>query len=117
MRWTPGQRSEDLEDRRGESAGGGRGFGGGGLRPGRGGIVIVGVLSLLTGRNLFTLFDGSQGGGGGVPVERPQDPARNQQEEPLVQFVSFVLDDVQTTWTRTLPNGYKNAKLVLFRDA
>jgi hypothetical protein len=38
------------------------------------------------------------------------------QEEELVQFVSFVLDDLQETWTRLLP-GYREAKLVLFRDA
>jgi len=33
-----------------------------------------------------------------------------------VQFVSFVLDDVQSTWEQTLP-GYRHAKLDLFRDA
>jgi predicted metalloprotease len=40
-------------------------------------------------------------------------------EDKEVQFVSFVLDDVQKTWDRLLPeNGapYRHAKLVLFRD-
>ncbi|MFO0687714.1 MAG: neutral zinc metallopeptidase [Myxococcota bacterium] len=37
-------------------------------------------------------------------------------EERQVDFVSFVLDDLQTTWAGLLP-GYRDAKLVLFRDA
>ena len=32
-----------------------------------------------------------------------------------MQFVSFVLDDVQKTWEQKL-QGYRHAKLVLFRD-
>ena len=48
------------------------------------------------------------------------DPARDQAEQPLVQFVSFVLDDTQKTWTQLLPEQtqtpYHHAKLVLFRD-
>jgi uncharacterized protein len=39
----------------------------------------------------------------------------------LVQFVSFVLDDTQKTWTEILPEQagmpYRHAKLVLFRDS
>jgi uncharacterized protein len=113
MRWTPGERSSDIEDRRGEGGGGGRGFGGGGMRLGLGGIVIVGILSLVTGKNLFSFFDG--GTGGTAPTERAPDPARDQQEEPMVKFVSFVLDDIQGTWSKSLRN-YQRAKLVLFRD-
>jgi len=48
------------------------------------------------------------------------DPARDQREEPLVQFVSFVLDDTQKTWTQVLSSEgvpYRHAKLVLFRDS
>ncbi|MFZ3329275.1 MAG: neutral zinc metallopeptidase, partial [Candidatus Acidiferrales bacterium] len=41
--------------------------------------------------------------------------ARDAAEQPEVQFVSFVLDDVQHTWTQILPQ-YRHAKLVLFRD-
>lgn len=42
-------------------------------------------------------------------------------EKPLVQFVSFVLDDAQNEWKQILPSEagvqYRDAKLVLFRDA
>ena len=39
-----------------------------------------------------------------------------QQEEELVDFVSFTLDDLQQTWTNLMP-GYQRATLVLFRGA
>jgi hypothetical protein len=52
MRWTPGGRSDDLEDRRGESGGRGRSLAGGGLRIGAGGAVLLLVLSLVTGHHV-----------------------------------------------------------------
>ena len=116
MRWTPGGRSDDLEDRRGE--GGGRGLGGGGMRIGLGGVAVLFVLSMLTGQNLFTLLgpllDGGVGtdDGGNPPVARQSSPEDEQQ----VQFVSFVLDDAQSVWTKLLPQ-YRRAKLVLFTDS
>ena len=112
MRWTPGRTSQDVEDRRAE--GGGR-RGGGGLRVGLVGILILLGLSLLTGRNFLSLLDTSQPVGPGAGSSVP-DPQRDAQEEPLVKFVSFVLDDTQGTWQKLLPE-YRRAKLVLFRDA
>jgi predicted metalloprotease len=48
MRWTPGGTSDDIEDRREESAGGvGGGFGFGGMHLGLGGLPILIVLSLI----------------------------------------------------------------------
>ncbi len=40
MRWTPGGRSDNLEDRRGASGGGFRSGGGGGMKLGLGGTVV-----------------------------------------------------------------------------
>ena len=115
MRWTPGGTSSDVEDHRGDSGGGG-GFGG--LHLGIGGVLVVGLLSLLFHRNLFTLFSGYTSA---PTAQRPADPARTQREQPEVQFVSFVLDDVQKTWAEVLPAAagiqYRRAKLVLFRDS
>lgn len=120
MEWTPGGISNDIEDRRDDSGGGGFGFGGfGGFHLGCGGIILLGILSLLFHRNLFTLFMG-QPGSAPVQTSRP-DYGRDQQEQPEVQFVSFVLDDVQGNWERILPETarvpYRHAKLVLFREA
>lgn len=118
MEWTPGGLSNDIEDRRDESGGGG-GFGFGGFHIGCGGLILLGILSLLFHRNLFTLLSSSQTGAPSVQ-SRP-DYAQDQREQPEVQFVSFVLDDVQSTWSSLLPQTqnipYRHAKLVLFRDA
>jgi uncharacterized protein len=118
MQWTPGGRSDDLEDRRNESGGGG-GFGGfGGGRLGLGGILIVGLLSLIFRHNFFTLFSGDSG----APAATRSAPRQTTpQEQTQVQFMSFVLDDAQRNWDEILPRDagvrYRHAKLVLFRDA
>src|SRR5260370_12159589 len=120
MKWTPGGESQDIEDRRDEDGGGGGGgFQFGGMHVGIGGELILLVLSLVFKQNFFALL----GGGGGcpnAPVARQPNPARDQQEQPLVQFVSFVLDDTQKTWEQILPQQagrpYRHAKLVLFRN-
>jgi predicted metalloprotease len=118
MRWTPGGRSKNLEDLRGQT-GGGRMIGGRGM--GIGGALIALVLSLVFGVNIF---DGG-GGGGGVPVPQQSpgnvDPSvsTSPAEEQRIQFVSFVLDDVQQTWAQLLPklgDQYREAKLAVFRD-
>jgi predicted metalloprotease len=64
MRWTPGRRSPDLEDRRATTGGRRIGIplGGGGL--GLGGILILLVLSFIFKTDLLSLF-----GGGGPAVQ------------------------------------------------
>src|SRR5574338_605114 len=100
MRWTPGGRSKNLEDLRGQTGGGGMMSGGRGL-----------------------------GIGGANPAPQQAAPGDVQQapvnstpqEEQRIQFVSFVLDDVQQTWAQLLPKvdntQYRDAKLDIFRDA
>jgi uncharacterized protein len=112
VRWTPGRQSEDIEDRRGQT-----GFGGG-LRGGPvsiGVVLVLLVLSLLTGKN-FLAFLGPMTDAG-APTESGAPVASSPEEDRLVQFVSFVLDDAQQTWERLLPGRYQRAKLVLFRDS
>lgn len=119
MEWTPGGSNPDIEDRRDQSGGGmgGGGFGFGGL--GIGGIIIVGLLSLLFRQNLFTLFSGA--GPATQQVRAVPDRQRDVKEQPEVEFVSFVLKDVQDNWDRVLPEmanrPYRHARLVLFRNA
>lgn len=142
MRWEKQERSENLEDRRAEGGGGFRGRLPGGLGGqrvglpiprGRGGrfsltslLLMLAVMWFL-GINPMTLLSALSGGGplapssaglpggfgggdGGAPLET------SAGEEKQVDFVSFVLDDIQTSWGELLP-GYRDAKLVLFRDA
>jgi uncharacterized protein len=116
MRWTPGGPSKNLDDLRGQT-GGGRMIGGRGM--GIGGALIALVLSLVFGINIFD-------SGGGAPVPQQTAPGEAQQpvastpeEDKRIQFVSFVLDDVQQTWTQLLPKAgeqYKDARLAVFRD-
>jgi predicted metalloprotease len=124
MRWTPGGESSDIEDRRDDSGGGGGGFQFGGMHLGIGGIIILLILSVVFKTNFFAML----GGGGspapashmeGQPRSTPN-TAKDAAEKPLVEFISFVLDDTQKTWTEILPQqtgvAYRHAKLVLFRD-
>jgi len=119
MRWTPGGESQDIEDRRDDSGGGGGGgFGFGGMHMGVGGFLLLLVLSLVFKRNFLSLA-GVGTMDSPTTVSRP-DTARDQREQPLVQFVSFVLDDTQKTWAQILSQQgvpYRHAKLVLFRDS
>ena len=73
-------------------------FGG---RLGLGGILIVGLLSLIFGRNFFTLFQG--GSPAPVATRSAPSPAQTAKEQPEVEFVKFVLNDVQAGWDKTLP--------------
>jgi predicted metalloprotease len=119
MRWSPGSgRSSDIEDRRGQS----RGLGGRGMHVGIGGALVLLVLSLIFHQDFFSLLGGgvdtgpvpSASGGAAAPVQAAPE------EEKLVGFVSFVLDDDQKMWDQLLPATYnvpyQHAKLVLFRD-
>jgi predicted metalloprotease len=115
MRWTPGGESRNIEDRRGSS-----GFGM--AHAGIGGTVILLILSLVFGRDFVSGGGGDvapTGGTSGGQVAPPADQSPAEAKE--VQFVSFVLDSAQATWSRILPatmgRPWRDAKLVLFRDA
>lgn len=88
---------------------------------GCGGAIILLVLSLLTGRNFFAMFDGSGGGGQALPDTATAAPSSQTPEESeAAQFASFVVTDAQDVWTKIFAdNGaqYQRAKLVLYRDA
>lgn len=142
MDWTPGGMSSDIEDRRGDSGGGGGGFGGfpiGGGGLGIGGFLLLLIISLVTHHN----FLGGGGGDNGGYASQPQSqgygpsPYGGQQpgyaaapggsapvqqsagEDRDAHLISFVLDDVQKTWTQIFAQQgrqYRHAKLVLYRD-
>jgi predicted metalloprotease len=114
MRWTPGGESPNIEDRRGQ---GGGFLPGGRAGMGIGGAVVLLVLSLIFGRDFVT--GDTTSGNTGAPATSNGEVASTPAEDRLVQFVSFVLDDVQNTWRSILSDRhvpYEDAKLVLFRD-
>ncbi len=125
MKWDDNGPSQDLEDRRGESSGGGGGgFRLGGGRLGIGGFLVLLVLSVVFKTDLTGALGG--GGGGGAPPQaapaagRSAPPAQTSaEEEKLVNYISFVLDDAQNNWAKVFAEGnarYTRARLVLFRD-
>jgi hypothetical protein len=84
---------------------------------GIGGMIILLILSFVFKRNFFSLL--GNGGGPSSSISTP-DRSRDAKEQPTVEFVSFVLDDAQKTWTDILQDQgipYRHAKLVLFRDS
>jgi predicted metalloprotease len=124
MRWTPGGGSSDVEDIRGQ---GGRRVGLPMAIGGGGGVIGLVVFLLVTflgggdgggsGYNLPTNLDRfpAASGASGAPLPGAPDPDGKTKE-----FVSFVLDDLQSFWTdqfRDSERTYQRAKLVLFTDA
>ena len=131
MRWRGNKRSSNVEDRRGMQVSGGAGLGGGILRLlpmvyrvlGFKGTAIVVICA-----GAYGLFTGNLGSILGVPdVEQSSatntssEPVRQTAEEKeLVEFVSVVLADTESTWTALFKQKggtYKQPRLVLFRNA
>ena len=115
MKWTRRDRG-NIEDRRGQRTG----FGG--MRLGAGGIGIVLVLlvlSLLTGRNFLSLVDPGAltGGDAPAPTETGAPLDTTPEEEKLVDFMDAVMQENQETWTRLMGGRYQRTTLVLFRNA
>lgn len=108
MKWTRGDRS-NVEDVRGRS---GVRMGGIGL----GGLIVVLLLSWLTGVDFLSLV----GPGGSAPVDSvgsAPPAATSPEEERLVDFVDAVMADAQDTWRQFLGTRYRETTAVVFRDA
>ncbi len=84
---------------------------------GIGGLLLLAVLSLVTGQDF--LSEVAQNGTGPGTVDAPTEPAgpASPEDARLEDLVSFVLDDSQDTWARLLGDRYQRARLVLFTDA
>ncbi|MCP5147246.1 MAG: neutral zinc metallopeptidase [Pseudomonadales bacterium] len=126
MRWKDGRRSDNVEDRRGQSAG----YSAAGAAPlllrflpamirSRTGrvILVVGVLAIFGGKllgiDVLSLFLG----GGGATVAGQASREFSQQEQQLADFVSVVLADTEDTWGavfRQQGGVYREPTLVLF---
>ena len=115
MKWRDARRSENVEDRRGMRVGTATaGIGGAGL-------LLILVVSLLTGRNPLELLqqvgpmpDSAQVGPGG-----PGAPSADGNDEAS-DFVRAVLGDIEDSWGRIFAASnrrYDPPGLVLFSDA
>ena len=108
MRWRDLRRSSNVEDRRDESP---SVRGGGGIKLGGVGLVLVMVASLIFGvdpTQVLSLL------GGGSTATAPQ------QTQQRADFVAAVLGDTEDTWSQLFQaqgGQYARPKLVLFHDA
>ena len=96
--------SSNVQDRRGSR--------GGRVALSGGAIVVVLVVSVVTGINPLTLL-GQLSGGAPTTSQSSQAPAK---DDAAALFVSQVLATTEDTWNKLLP-GYREPKLVLFRDS
>lgn len=111
MRWQDLRRSDNVEDHRNDA--------GGGLPVGRlgiGGVILVGVISLLLGQNPLQVL-------GLIASHTPpaqRAPARQTAaQDPASQFSSAILASTEDEWGKIFPQAfglsYSNPKLFLFR--
>lgn len=112
-------RASDIQDRRGSSGGGG----GGKIGLSLGGLVIVGVISLLLGRNPVEVINAVQGQQPRTAPRQGGSPGpRNDAERQAEQLVRRATTDIQDYWERALPAmtqgrvPYQRTQLVLFAD-
>lgn len=119
MRWQGRRESTEVEDRRGSRVGGR------GLKLGGGAILLVIVISFLTGQNPLELLSTIDTGppipseqvgpdGGAVPGGGPQ------ADDAGRRFIAVVLASTEDTWDRVftaLGRRYEHPRLVLFSDA
>jgi predicted metalloprotease len=111
MRWEGRRESRNVEDRRGVRVPGGRGVG-----FGCGTLVLVLVVSWLTGANplqLLGLLSSVQQMA--PPPEAQEVPgARPPADDPQARFVAVVLADTEDVWNEALSGQYREPTLVLF---
>ena len=115
MRFDDQRESDNVEDRRGSSGGGGLRLGD--SRMGIGTIVIALIASYFLGINPITVLNMLSGGG--MPaIEQSAPPAhRPPADDSTARFVSKVLASTEDTWREAFrANGqqYREPKLVLF---
>jgi hypothetical protein len=129
MRWDELPRSDNIEDRRGESGdvGGPRGgfpIGTGGL--GVGGVIVLGIIGYALGIDPRILIGGAEMlMGGGQPQFR--EPARESAQrrtgtptDNVGQFVAAVLGSADATWKVVFERdgqSYQRPRLVMFSQA
>jgi uncharacterized protein len=114
MRIEGERQSSNIEDRRGMRMGGPVGIGGGGI----GTILVVLVISWLTGVNPLSLLQVT-GGQDGAPAQE-EVPTGTGGNDPQSQFISRILGDLEDTWGDVFSKAgqrYQEPVLVLFNNA
>jgi predicted metalloprotease len=112
MRWRDLRRSENVEDRRG------RPLGGPGIKMGGGVLLVVLLVSVLTGTNPLDLIGGLEEAA--PPVSDVGPERKPPADDPQADFIRAILGDIEDTWGRAFSQGggtYEPPRLVLFSGA
>ena len=115
MRWDKFRRSSNVEQATGRG-GGGLGFGGM-PRLGIGGIIVILIISWLTGTNPLQFLGLLSGGGALAPDSQPAATAPDTSNDQQHDFVRAVLGSTEDVWGGIFRAGgasYVDPKLVLF---
>ena len=118
MKWEGNRESDNVEDARGSSGGGGGGIGFGGRSIGLGSVAVALVAGWIFGVNPLTILGLLSGGGAPQVQQAPagKPPAGDQ----MGRFVAVVLGTTEDVWTeqfRQMGSTYRAPKLVLFSRA
>ncbi|CAN5556700.1 neutral zinc metallopeptidase [soil metagenome] len=112
MQWAGRRQSGNVNDQRGSGGGGGGLPGGLFTKGGLITVVIVFIISWITGTNPLTLLqqiDTSQG------VSNNQQVSVTPEEEAKASFVKVVLADTEDVWHKLMPD-YRDPTLVMFTN-
>src|SRR6476646_4455988 len=126
MRYDDFRRSDDIEDRRGDSGGMGGGMGlprgGGGL--GIGTLIVLGLVSYAFGIDPRILIGGAEilnGGGQTSQIERrPGSAKTGAPTDAMGNMISGILGEIDDRWSEIFQasgKSYTGPKIVLFRNA
>ena len=112
MRLTGRRESSNVEDRRGRSGGGV------GKSLGMGGIIVVGLITLLMGGDLGDVFNNVSQMGFQETTESTYTPTA--EDEELAKFTRQILAGTEDVWTqefKKMGKTYRAPRLVMFTDA
>ena len=118
MKWQ-GRRASDNVRKSGSGGGSFGGGMGGGLPMGRmglGGIVLLLIISLLTGQNPLEMMGGS---GSAPQSESSEFVPRSEEEKEIVNFLSVVLADTEDVWNELFAERgleYEEPTLHIYQD-
>ncbi len=130
MRWEDLERSDNIEDRRGEQGGGGGGYGlpigGGGL--GIGTVIVLGLVGWALGIDPRLLIGGAEIiSGGGSSYQQPHQPAPGGQarrtgapSDDIGGFVARILGSTEVQWKDIFQKSgqnYRAPTLVMYRGS
>ncbi len=110
MKWQKGRRSANVEDRRAARIPGGSAGGLGGLS-----LLVILIIAIALGMDPTQLLEISDQS---IDSGWQESPYSREEQDRLVDFITLVLGDTETTWDRILRNElgirYREPKLVIF---